>query len=162
MGGASVELREVSLGVEGPHGPFEILRGASLSIRAGELVCLLGPSGSGKSTILNLIAGLATPTSGTLLQSGRPLEGAEPGNRAVVLPGELLLFPWLSLRGNVEFPLRLQGIGRSSRAARSEELLRSWAHLWRSRESSIPTNSRGECANAAPLREPSLPTPPFC
>jgi sulfonate transport system ATP-binding protein len=129
--GASVALEDVSLSVQVPEGTVEILRGASLRVAAGELVCLLGPSGSGKSTILNLVAGLARPTSGRVLKGGTDISGPGP-DRAVVFQ-DAALFPWLTLRANVEFPLKLQALGANERAARSEELLRL-VHLWRFRE----------------------------
>jgi NitT/TauT family transport system ATP-binding protein len=129
--GASLALENVSLTVAAPEGTIEILRDASLHVAAGELVCLLGPSGAGKSTILNLVAGLATPTSGRVLQGDARVSGPGP-DRAVVFQ-DAALFPWLRLRANVEFPLKLQGLGPGARAARSEELLRL-VHLWRFRD----------------------------
>jgi NitT/TauT family transport system ATP-binding protein len=127
-GGAAIALDGVSLSVAAVEGEVEILRDASLQIAAGELVCLLGPSGSGKSTILNLIAGLARPTSGRVLEGDSPVLGPGP-DRAVVFQ-DAALFPWLTLRANVEFPLELQGFSAKARASRSEELLRM-VHLWR-------------------------------
>ena len=127
-GGDSISLENVSLSVEAPEGRTEILRDASLRVGAGELVCLLGPSGSGKTTILNLVAGLTKPTSGLVLEGSAPISGPGP-DRAVVFQ-DAALFPWLTLRANVEFPLKLQRFDRAARAARSEELLRL-VHLWR-------------------------------
>jgi NitT/TauT family transport system ATP-binding protein len=126
--GAAIALEDVSLRVAAPEGELEILRGASLRVAAGEFVCLLGPSGSGKSTILNLVAGLARPTTGRVLEGEVPVAGPGP-DRAVVFQ-DAALFPWLTLRDNVEFPLKLQGLKAGARAARSEELLRL-VHLWR-------------------------------
>ncbi|MBI4955967.1 MAG: ABC transporter ATP-binding protein [Myxococcales bacterium] len=101
---------------------------ASLHVEAGELVCLVGPSGSGKSTILSLLAGLLAPVRGQVLEDGVPVRGPSP-SRAVVFQ-EAALFPWLSLRANVEYPLSLSGVGRRERAARATELLRT-VHLAR-------------------------------
>jgi NitT/TauT family transport system ATP-binding protein len=126
--GSAIALEDVSLRVGAPEGEVEILRGASLRVAAGEFVCLLGPSGSGKSTILNLVAGLARPTSGRVLEGERPVSGPGP-DRAVVFQ-DAALFPWLTLRNNIEFPLKLQGLHAGARAHRSEELLRL-VHLWR-------------------------------
>jgi NitT/TauT family transport system ATP-binding protein len=126
--GSAIALEDVSLSVATPEGRIEILRGASFRVAAGELVCLLGPSGSGKSTILNLVAGLALPTSGRVLEGERPVSGPGP-DRAVVFQ-DAALFPWLRLRDNIEFPLKLQGLTPAARAQRSEELLRL-VHLWR-------------------------------
>jgi NitT/TauT family transport system ATP-binding protein len=129
--GSSIALEDVSLVVDAPDGKIEILRGASLRVAAGELVCLLGPSGSGKSTILNIVAGLARPTSGRVTQGGVQVERPGP-DRAVVFQ-DAALFPWLTLRDNVAFPLKIQGLPAAEREARSEELLRL-VHLWRFRE----------------------------
>jgi len=128
QGGASIALEDVSLSVPAPQGAIEILRDATLRVAAGEFVCLLGPSGSGKTTILNLVAGLSKPTSGRVLEGDGEVLGPGP-ERAVVFQ-DAALFPWLTLRGNVEFPLKLQGLDRQARATRSEELLRL-VHLWR-------------------------------
>jgi NitT/TauT family transport system ATP-binding protein len=125
--GSSISLENVGLRVGEPGAETEILRGASLQVAAGEFVCLLGPSGSGKSTILNLVAGLARPTSGRVLRWEAPIAGPGP-DRALVFQ-DAALFPWLTLRDNVEFPLKLQGLGPKLRAERSEELLRL-VHLW--------------------------------
>ncbi|MGH7271271.1 MAG: ABC transporter ATP-binding protein [Polyangiaceae bacterium] len=126
--GASVALEGVSLRIRTASGEVEILRDATLRAAAGEFVCLLGPSGSGKSTILNVVAGLAKPTSGHVRFGEASVKGPGP-DRAVVFQ-DAALFPWLTLRENVEFPLKLQRIARAARAARSEELLRL-VHLWR-------------------------------
>ncbi|WP_199511519.1 ABC transporter ATP-binding protein [Nucisporomicrobium flavum] len=86
----------------------------SLSVGKGEFVCLLGASGCGKSTLLSLVAGLDRISGGTL----------DTGGRAVSLMfQEAALFPWLSVAGNVELPLRLRGIPRATRRERAEQLL---------------------------------------
>ena len=86
----------------------------SLDVRKGEFVCLLGASGCGKSTLLSLVAGLDQISGGKL----------DTGGRAVSLMfQEAALFPWLSVAGNVELPLRLRGVGRAERRQRAEELL---------------------------------------
>ncbi len=129
--GASIALEDVSLTVGVRGGVVEILQHVSLRVAAGEFVCLLGPSGSGKSTILNLVAGLARPTSGRVRHDDVDVAGPGP-DRAVVFQ-DAALFPWLTLKNNVEFPLKLQGMGVPERSARSEELLRL-VHLWRFRD----------------------------
>jgi NitT/TauT family transport system ATP-binding protein len=129
--GASVALEDVSLSVAVQDSVVEILRGASLRVAAGEFVCLLGPSGSGKSTILNLIAGLSKPTSGVVRHDEAGVSGPGP-DRALVFQ-DAALFPWLTLRHNVEFPMKLQGLGGGTRSSRSEALLRL-VHLWRFRD----------------------------
>jgi NitT/TauT family transport system ATP-binding protein len=86
-----------------------------LEVREGEFVCLLGASGCGKSTLLNLMAGLDKPTAGRILV---------PGGRTGLMLQEAALFPWLTVRSNVEIALRFAGVARGERKARAEELLR--------------------------------------
>jgi NitT/TauT family transport system ATP-binding protein len=126
--GASAALEGVSHGF-GKGGGESVLEDVSLTVRAGEFLCLVGPSGSGKSTILNLLAGLLAPARGRVLEGGRTVFGPAP-DRTVVFQ-DAALFPWLTLRSNVEFPMHVRGIARAERAARSEQLLRL-VHLHRS------------------------------
>jgi NitT/TauT family transport system ATP-binding protein len=86
----------------------------SLDVAQGEFVCLLGASGCGKSTLLSLVAGLDGISSGTLDTGGR---------KVALMFQEAALFPWLSVVGNVELPLRLQGLGKAERRKRALELL---------------------------------------
>jgi len=83
-------------------------REVSFDVAPGEFVCLLGPSGCGKTSILNVLAGLDAPASGQALVDGRPIPG--PGPDRAVLFQEPALFPWLSVRANVELALRLIGV----------------------------------------------------
>jgi len=85
----------------------------SFEVATGEFVCLLGPSGCGKTSLLNVLAGLVEPTSGEALLDGRPIIG--PGPDRAVLFQEPALFPWLSVRGNVELGLELIGVPASER-----------------------------------------------
>jgi NitT/TauT family transport system ATP-binding protein len=82
------------------------LDNVSLSVSEGEFVCLVGPSGCGKSSLLNMIAGLDFPDSGTIETSGRKIEG--PGRDRMVMFQESALFPWLNVLGNVLFGLKLK------------------------------------------------------
>jgi NitT/TauT family transport system ATP-binding protein len=93
----------------------------SLEIREGEFVCLVGPSGCGKSTLLNLIAGLDRPTSGEMTFDGHPVSGA--GAERVVVFQEPALYPWLNVRANVEFGLKMKGVSRRERHAAVERNL---------------------------------------
>jgi NitT/TauT family transport system ATP-binding protein len=90
------------------------LDGVTLDVEQGEFVCLLGASGCGKSTLLNLIAGLDQPTSGQI---------EVRAERTGLMFQEAALFPWLTVRGNVEIALKLAGMPRNERRRRAQELL---------------------------------------
>jgi NitT/TauT family transport system ATP-binding protein len=90
------------------------LDGVTLDVDQGEFVCLLGASGCGKSTLLNLVAGLDQPTSGCV---------EVHAERTGLMFQEAALFPWLTVRGNVEIALKLAGVGRSERRPRANDLL---------------------------------------
>ena len=89
------------------------LENVSLEIRKGEFICVVGPSGCGKSTLLNLIAGLDRPTEGELTFDGRPI--TKPGADRVVVFQEAALYPWLNVRANVEFGLKIKGTPKNER-----------------------------------------------
>jgi NitT/TauT family transport system ATP-binding protein len=129
LGGTSLALDGVTVAYRDAEGAA--LADVTLRIAAGEFVCFLGPSGSGKSTILNVVAGLVRPTRGVVAAGGVPVRGPGP-ERAVVFQ-DAALFPWLTLRQNVEFPLNVQRVAPGERAEQSERLLRL-VHLWKFRD----------------------------
>jgi sulfonate transport system ATP-binding protein len=93
----------------------------TFDVEVGEFVCLIGPSGSGKTSILNVLAGLDQPSAGRALLDGRDIVG--PGPDRAVLFQEPALFPWLSVRANVELALELVGSSGPERRARAERWL---------------------------------------
>ena len=95
----------------------------SFDVAVGEFVCLLGPSGCGKTSILNMLAGLEMPTSGTVSLDGRPITG--PGPDRAVMFQEPALFPWLSVAGNVELALKLVGVPAPERPQRARRWIDS-------------------------------------
>ncbi|MBS7706781.1 ABC transporter ATP-binding protein [Chelatococcus asaccharovorans] len=107
--GASIDLEGVGIQISGQ----KIVSDISLSIAAGEFVCLLGPSGCGKSTLLNAIAGFI-PVEGRLRVGGREIRG--PGiDRGVVFQNSDALFPWLTALENVEYGPRIRGVDKTER-----------------------------------------------
>jgi NitT/TauT family transport system ATP-binding protein len=105
------------------YGEATALLDVSFDARPCEMVCIVGPSGCGKSTLLRAVAGLITPPSGEVLLDGRPVRGV-PAELAVVFQDySRSLYPWLSVRGNVELPLRPR-TDRAERRARAEAALK--------------------------------------
>ncbi len=98
-----------------------VLDHIDLDIRTGEFLVIVGHSGCGKSTLLKIIAGLEHPTSGTVMLDGKPVTGPAP-DRTMIFQ-EHRLFPWMSIRDNVEFGLR--GRSDSERAQISSRLLKT-------------------------------------
>jgi NitT/TauT family transport system ATP-binding protein len=94
----------------------------NLSIAEGEFLCLLGPSGCGKSTLLKIVAGLIPATSGRIAINGKAVNGPGP-ERAVVFQ-DYALFPWMSVRDNVEFGLEARKLPTAERRAVSSRLLK--------------------------------------
>jgi len=94
----------------------------SVEIEAGEFFCLLGPSGCGKTTVLKMLAGFEPPTAGRILMEGRPVMGASR-DRGVVFQGDDSLYGWLSAVENVEFGLRMRGVGKTERRERAMRYL---------------------------------------
>ncbi|MBL8834924.1 MAG: ABC transporter ATP-binding protein, partial [Alphaproteobacteria bacterium] len=90
----------------------------TLDVRPGEFLVIVGPSGCGKTTILNLLAGLDRPSAGTLAMDG--VEIAGPGAERGVMFQDYALFPWRTVRGNVEFGLLYGPAGRGLDAAARE------------------------------------------
>jgi NitT/TauT family transport system ATP-binding protein len=94
----------------------------NLQVRPGEFLCIVGPSGCGKSTLLHLIAGLHQQTSGQVLVDGKPVQG--PGTDRLLIFQELGLFPWLTVGENVEFGMKMKGIGKAEREEKTQQYLR--------------------------------------
>lgn len=103
------------------RGIFTALKDINLEVHQGELVCIVGASGSGKSTLLRLIAGLDTPSSGEIVIDGSPVT-APSADRGMVFQ-RYTLYPWMTVKQNVEFGLTLQGISPSLRRQQSSYYL---------------------------------------
>ncbi|HEY2645617.1 MAG TPA: ABC transporter ATP-binding protein [Candidatus Acidoferrales bacterium] len=119
----SIELCSVFRSYANSRGSFTpALQNIDLEIEQGEFVCIVGPSGCGKSTLLHLIAGLDRPTTGQVIVDGKPVQG--PGTDRILLFQELGLFPWLTVRQNVEFGLKMAGVSKSERQDQARVFLR--------------------------------------
>ncbi len=103
---SKLAIENVSKSFKGASGSVLALDNVSLNVAEGEFVCLVGASGCGKTTLLNIIAGLEKPDSGTVQADGKPITG--PGRERLVMFQEPALFPWLNVFGNVLFGLKLK------------------------------------------------------
>jgi NitT/TauT family transport system ATP-binding protein len=112
----------------------------NLQVQPGEFLCIVGPSGCGKSTLLHLVAGLHPQTSGEVLIDGKTVQGT--GTDRILIFQELGLFPWLTVEQNVEFGMRMKGIGRAERANKVNDYLRL-VHLHQFKTSYIHQLSGG-------------------
>lgn len=101
-----VQIKDVKKIYEGRNGQTIALNGANLDIYGNEFICVVGPSGCGKSTLLNIIAGLHEATSGEVLVDGVKVEGT--GVERGVVFQQYALFPWLTVKDNVMFGLKLR------------------------------------------------------
>lgn len=117
-------------GLSHAYGATPVLRGVDFEVRAGEVVSVMGPSGSGKSTLLHLLAGLLVPDAGEVHLAGERIDRLSERRRAalrlrrmgfVFQFGDLV--PELSLRENVELPLRVTGTRSGPARRRATETL---------------------------------------
>jgi NitT/TauT family transport system ATP-binding protein len=92
---------------------FNALQNLDLDVEDGEFITVVGPSGCGKLTAMNIAAGLTPPSSGQVLVDNVPVTG--PGPERGVIFQQYALFPWLTVRQNVEFGLQIAGHGKSER-----------------------------------------------
>ncbi|MBE3588481.1 MAG: ABC transporter ATP-binding protein [Thermoanaerobacteraceae bacterium] len=113
--GFKLSIEEVCKTFNARAGDVEALQATSFHVREGEFVTILGPSGCGKSTILRIVAGLTEPTAGRVLLDGREIKGPGP-DRGMVFQS-YTLFPWLTVRRNIEFGLELRGVPAQERRA---------------------------------------------
>ncbi len=117
----AVELRGVGKNFSSRSGRVDVLSGLNLSLESGEFLAIVGPSGSGKSTVLNLLAGLDRPTTGTVLCQGAPVGAINTGIGYLTQHDSLL--PWRTVEQNIAVPLELRNVDRAEIATRVRELI---------------------------------------
>lgn len=110
----------------------QALNPVNLEINDGEFFCIIGPSGCGKSTMLNILAGLETPSTGGVKVEGELVTA--PGPDRVVVFQEAGLMPWMTVRSNIEYGLKLQGKSKAERREQAEKYLKM-VHLSKYAES---------------------------
>jgi NitT/TauT family transport system ATP-binding protein len=110
-----LEVRGLKKVYEGRQRSVEAVRDLTFGIDDGDFVCLVGPSGCGKTTLLKCMAGLLTPTAGEVWLRDKRVTGPPPGMALVFQEYGRSLFPWMSVRDNVELPLRQKGLSSGQR-----------------------------------------------
>lgn len=100
---------------------FKAVEETRLEIEEGSFTTVVGPSGCGKSTMMNMAAGLLRPTTGRVLVDGQEVTG--PGPERGVIFQQYALFPWMTVRQNVEFGLQIQGVDRATRTATADHFI---------------------------------------
>jgi len=104
----------------------EVIKDFNCEVKEGEFVCLLGPSGCGKTTLLSMIGGFQKMTSGSITLDEREVAG--PSVERGYVFQNYALFPWMSVRKNILYPLKMQGVPKAQQEERLQELL-ELAHM---------------------------------
>jgi NitT/TauT family transport system ATP-binding protein len=120
---AALEVTGLAKTYTGHGRDVEAIRDLTFSVDRGEMVCIVGPSGAGKTTLLRCVAGLLPVSGGEITLDGTPVTEPPPGMAVVFQEYGRSLFPWLTVRKNVELPLKEKGVARASRAAKVEAAL---------------------------------------
>jgi NitT/TauT family transport system ATP-binding protein len=116
-----VEVTNFGLSYDTLSGPVEAVLDASIRVDPGEFISIIGPSGCGKSTLLNAVAGFLKPTRGEVTVDGEVVDRPS-ADRGMVFQ-QYSLFPWKTVRENVEFGLKMKGIERNKREQSARTLL---------------------------------------
>ena len=116
-----IEITGLSKVYQTKKNTFQALEDVSLYVKNEEFVSILGPSGCGKSTILRILAGLEDPTAGSIKVSGIEING--PSVKRGMVFQTYTLFPWLTVRENIEFGLKLKGLNGKERKVISDKYL---------------------------------------
>ncbi|MDD7795863.1 ABC transporter ATP-binding protein [Clostridium sp. 'White wine YQ'] len=136
----SLKIEAVSKKFISKSSETHTLQDINLSFKKGEFICLLGPSGCGKSTLLNIIAGLEKPTDGKVILNDQEIKGV--GVDRAVMFQESALFPWLKVRDNVEFGMKIAGVPKEERREKALKYIKM-VHLSKFQDSYIHQLSGG-------------------
>ena len=118
-----LDVRGIKKVYESKDRTVEAVRDLTFTLQAGELACLVGPSGCGKTTLLKIMSGLLDPTAGEVLLEGKRVDGPPPGMAVVFQEYGRSLFPWMTVRENVELPLKQKKLPAARRTELVDESL---------------------------------------
>jgi NitT/TauT family transport system ATP-binding protein len=116
-----IDIRNIGVTFGANDNKVVAVENASINVQPGEFVSLIGPSGCGKSTLLSIVAGFQKPTQGEAKLDGKEI--TKPGSDRGVVFQQYSLFPWLSVRKNVEFGLKMAGVDQGKRNTTARALL---------------------------------------
>lgn len=119
----SLQVEHLNKTYVSPGRTVEAIGDLSFTVDEGDFVCIVGPSGAGKTTLLKCLAGLLEPTSGRVILADRPVQGPPPGMAVVFQEYGRSLFPWMTVRANVELPLKQRKIPAAERRRLVEDAL---------------------------------------
>ena len=141
-----IDLRQVALTYQSPDGEVEALRDISFGMEEGEFVSIVGPSGCGKSTLLSVIAGLETPTGGTVTVDGETVTAPSP--KVGFMPQRDHLFEWRTIWSNVTLGLQIRHSNTEQSQAHVRTLLERYglADFAGKRPSQLSGGMRQRCA----------------
>lgn len=113
-----LEIMDVDLIFDDGYEKVKALENINLSIAEGEFITIVGPSGCGKSSLLKLVAGVQMPTKGTIQFQNKQVQNPDP-KRGMMFQ-DATLFPWLSVKNNVSFPLKMKGMSTKERSKQAD------------------------------------------
>ena len=117
-----LEVKDLTKIYKGTNGDVTAIDHVNLSVEESEFVMIVGPSGCGKTTLINMIGGLDSATSGTVVLDGNEVTGPGP-DRGMVFQG-YSLFPWLIVKKNVEFGLKMRKVPKEERSKKADEYIK--------------------------------------
>jgi NitT/TauT family transport system ATP-binding protein len=121
LGTVCLELKNLGFSYETRKGKYQVFRNLDLTVRSNEFFCIIGPSGCGKTTLLNILAGFEEPTEGQVSEDGELINGVSP-KRALVFQQDAV-FPWLTVRKNIEYGLRFKDMSEEERRRKVRDLI---------------------------------------
>ncbi|SEG31094.1 NitT/TauT family transport system ATP-binding protein [Thalassococcus halodurans] len=118
-----IQAKDLNLTFETNDGPVHALKGVNLDIQQGDFVSFIGPSGCGKTTFLRCIAGLETPTGGSLTVNGMSPDNARKARAYGYVFQAAGLYPWRTIGGNIRLPLEIMGYSKQKQAEQVQRTL---------------------------------------